>query len=144
MKWVKKGLIYKPSQKIDWAKSHAQVPTVLIRDDSIRVFFASRPRQDLSLTTFVDLDINDPSTVLYENPAPILELGGTGEFDEHGIMPSSIINKDGVVYLYYSGWSRGYSLPYHNYTGLAISEDGGDTFQKFSKGPIIDLSLIHI
>ena len=140
MKWIKKGLVYKPSQKIDWAKTHAQVPTVLIRDDSIRVFFASRPRQDLSLTTFVDLDINDPSIVLYENPKPILQLGGIGEFDEHGIMPSSIINKDGLIYLYYSGWSRGHSLPYHNYTGLAISEDGGNTFQKFSKGPIIDRS----
>lgn len=144
MKWLKKGLLYTPSNKIEWAKTHAQVPTVLVNNDTLRVFFAARPRPDLSLTTYIDLDINDFDNVLYEHPNPILDLGGIGEFDEHGIMPSSIIKKDGVVYLYYSGWSKGQSLPYQNYTGLAISEDGGDTFEKVSKGPVIDRTPFEI
>ena len=114
MNWIKKGLLYKPSKNISWAKTHAQVPTVLLKDDRIRVFFATRPRQDLSLTTYVDLDINNPSNILYENPDPILQLGEIGAFDEHGIMPASIIDKEGIIYLYYTGWSRGFSLPYHN------------------------------
>jgi len=59
-------------------------------------------------------------------------------------MPSSVIKKDGLVYLYYSGWSRCYSVPYSNYTGLALSEDGGSTFRKYSRGPIIDRTPFEI
>jgi predicted GH43/DUF377 family glycosyl hydrolase len=119
-------------------KSHAQVPTLLIKEDRLRVYFSSRPKKNISLTTFVDIDIDDFSKILYLHPKPILKLGSPGTFDEHGIMPSSVVENDGLVYLYYSGWSRGHSLPYSNYTGLAISEDGGNTFKKFSYGPIID------
>jgi hypothetical protein len=138
MQWIKKGLLFQPGRTDSWMNSHAQVPTVLVKEDRLRIYFASRPKKDLSLTSYVDLDINDFSSVLYINPKPILELGDLGTFDEHGIMPSSVIEKDGLVFLYYSGWSRGLSLPYSNFTGLAISENGGATFRKYSKGPIID------
>jgi hypothetical protein len=52
-------------------------------------------------------------------------------------MPSCAIRTEGKVYLYYSGWSRSASVPYTNATGLAISEDGGETFEKVSPGPIL-------
>jgi predicted GH43/DUF377 family glycosyl hydrolase len=132
MKWKKKGVIFGPDQEEGWMKSHAQVPTVLVKEDRLRVYFAARPRQTLSLTTYVDIDINDFSRVLYLNPDPILEPGSEGAFDENGIMPSAVVEDDGVVYLYYSGWSRGVGVPYSNYTGLAVSSNGGSTFEKFS------------
>ncbi len=118
-------------------KSHAQVPTPLVREEFIRVYFSSRPESNLSLTTFVDLDIEDPGKILRLNPTPILELGKPGTFDEHGIMPSCAVRNGSKVYLYYSGWSRGASVPYTNSTGLAVSDDGGQTFKKISNGPIL-------
>lgn len=138
MKWIKKGMLFQTGQQYSWMKTHAQVPTVLVMKDRLRIYFASRPEKELSLTTFVDVDINDISKVLYLHPEPILDPGRIGMFDEHGIMPASIIKKDNLVYLYYSGWSRGSSLPYNNYTGLAISKDGGMSFEKYSYGPVID------
>jgi hypothetical protein len=68
-----------------------------------------------------------------------MSLGGEGAFDEHGMMPSSIVKKDGVVYLYYSGWKRtNYkNRPYENFTGLALSKDNGETFERYSKNPVI-------
>lgn len=125
-------------------RSHAQVPTLLVKDDRLRIYFASRPEKSLSLTTYVDLDLDDFSNVLYLHPEPIIDLGGPGTFDEHGIMPSSVVEKDGAVYLYYSGWSRGTSVPYSNYTGLAISEDGGSSFKKFGEEPIIGRNIHEI
>lgn len=119
-------------------KTHAQVPTCLVLPDRLRVYFASRPRKNLSLATFVDLDPSDPTRVLFLNPEPILELGGPGAFDQHGIMPAATVRLDRTVYLYYSGWSRGVGVPYSNYTGLAVSEDEGVTFRKISPGPIVD------
>jgi sucrose-6-phosphate hydrolase SacC (GH32 family) len=120
--------------------SHAQVPTVLSlpKQNIIRVYFSSRPRQNISLTSYVDLNSSNLSEINFLNPEPILELGGLGMFDEHGIMPSSVIKHEDVVFLYYSGWSTGTTLPYSNFTGLAISEDNGKFFKKLGKGPILD------
>ena len=138
--WRKKGLIFKPEGQHGWMNSHAQVPTVisLPEENITRVFFSSRPRQNLSLTTYVDLNTSVLSEIIFLNPTPILELGGLGMFDEHGIMPSSVVKHEDVVFLYYSGWSTGTTLPYSNFTGLAISEDNGKTFKKVGMGPILD------
>jgi predicted GH43/DUF377 family glycosyl hydrolase len=112
--------------------------------DRVRVFFATRPKPDLSMTTFCDLDKSNFNHILYIHDKPVVDLGGPGTFDEHGIMPSSIIVKDDSIFLYYSGWSRSVGVPYNNYTGLAISEDGGFTFQKIFKGPILDRTKLEI
>src|SRR5712692_891038 len=141
MKWQKRGLIFSPGNEGGWMKTHAQVPTPLACEGFIRVYYSSRPQPNLSLTTFVDLDLHDPEKVLRINPDPILPLGKVGTFDEHGIMPSCAVNAGKTVMLYYSGWSRGVSVPYTNSTGLAISEDGGETFRKISDGPILSKGL---
>jgi predicted GH43/DUF377 family glycosyl hydrolase len=141
MKWQKQGFIFGPHNASAWMKTHAQVPTPLLCDGFIRVYFSSRPERNLSLTTFVDLEAANPARILRLNPTPILEPGKPGTFDEHGIMPSSAISDGSKVFLYYSGWSRSVSVPYTNSTGLAISEDGGETFRKVSDGPILSKSL---
>jgi len=88
MIWQKQGLIFSPNDQGGWMKTHAQVPTPLVCEDFIRVYFSSRPEPKVSLTTFVDLDLDDPKKILRLNSTPILELGKPGTFDEHGIMPS--------------------------------------------------------
>lgn len=137
MKWHKHGLILSLNGAGGWMKSHAQVPTPLVCEGFIRVYFASRPERNVSLTTFVDLDLDNPARILRLNPNPVLELGKPGTFDEHGIMPSCAVRHGSQVFLYYSGWSRGASVPYTNATGLAVSDDGGQTFNKISEGPIL-------
>ncbi len=137
MKWHKHGLVFAPDGAGGWMNSHAQVPTPLVGEGFVRVYFSSRPESSMSLTTFVDLDLEDPSRILRLNPNPILELGKPGTFDEHGIMPSCAVRNGSQVFLYFSGWSRGASVPYTNSTGLAISDDGGQTFKKISDGPIL-------
>jgi len=118
--------------------SHAQIPTVLVLEDRLRVYFATRPQKDLTLTTFVDLDKRDPRRILYIHNRPVLELGRRGMFDNHGIMPNFVVSVNGEVLLYYVGWYRGSSIPYHNAIGLAVSEDNGRTFRKMFEGPILD------
>ena len=139
--WQKQGLIFKPNNEAGWMKTHAQVPTPLVGDSFIRVYFSSRPEPNLSLTTFVDLDIENPHNILRLNPSPILDPGQPGTFDEHGIMPSCAVRNGSQVFLYYSGWSRSASVPYTNSTGLAISNDGGETFRKVSDGPVLSKGI---
>ncbi len=135
--WARRGRIFCPSGEFGWMNSHAQVPTVLVKPDRFRVYFATRPERGLSMTTFVDLDRADPFRILYLHDRPILELGRPGTFDEHGIMPSAVVEVGDEIRLYYSGWSQCVGVPYTNSTGLAISRDGGATFERFSEGPIL-------
>jgi predicted GH43/DUF377 family glycosyl hydrolase len=137
-RWEKIGLITGVIEKINWTASHAQVPTLLLLDDRLRVYFSTRPQPDITQTTYCDLDVNDLTKVLYVHDRPILDLGEPGTFDQYGIMPSSVVKHNNKIYLYYSGWSRSVGVPYSNYTGLALSDDYGKTFRKLFKGPVID------
>jgi predicted GH43/DUF377 family glycosyl hydrolase len=138
MEWFKQGKVFEPHGRFGWMNTHAQIPTVLVMDDRLRVYFATRPRNDLTLTTFLDLDRNNPHDILYVHDKPVLEPGRPGMFDNHGVMPNYVTVVDGKVWLYYVGWYRGSTIPYHNAVGLAVSEDGGITFSKMFEGPILD------
>jgi hypothetical protein len=121
-----------------WMSSHTQVPTVLVLKDRLRVYFASRLKSGMSLPTFIDLDLEDPTRILRLHPKPILELGEDGMFDEHGIIPNHVFWHEGRVHLFYVGWSRRESIPYSNWMGMAVSDDGGVVFRKAFQGPILD------
>jgi len=146
--WHKKGKIFDPSNRFDWMESYAQVPTPLILEDKIRVFFTCRPKADsngafISHTTFLDLDLADPQRIIYIHDKPIIKMGDIGTFDEFGVHPTSVIKKDGKVYLYYTGWSRSASVPYQTWIGLLISNNDGRTFERVSDGPIIGNSIVN-
>ena len=40
--------------------------------------------------------------------------------------------------MYYLGWNLGVTVPWRNSIGLAISRDGGKTFVKHSRAPLLD------
>lgn len=137
MRWVKRGKIFTAAGQAGWMQSHTQVPSALVQEDRIRIYFSTRPEDGMSRTTFVDVDIDDPSRILYLHERPILSLGEDGTFDEHGNIPNHVFVHDGKIHLFYVGWSRRQSVPYSNWMGLAISEDG-TKFEKAFKGPILD------
>jgi len=136
--WEKKGIIFTPEKGSDLIRSHTQIPTALVLEDRIRIYFATRPRPGLSQTTYMDVDSNDPKKIIYVHDQPILELGEAGMFDEHGIMPNHVLALNDRVYLYYVGWSRRESVDYSNWIGLAVSDDSGRTFRKKYQGPVVD------
>jgi hypothetical protein len=119
---------------------HSQLPVSDVLEDRISVYYSTRDLDGKSVPMKVDLDINDP-TVIITRPLPVeLKLGKPGFFDWSGIMPTKLLSLNGVKMLYYIGWSRRIDVPYHNNLGLAISEDGGNTWNKFSDGPIFSTS----
>ncbi|MBA2849157.1 hypothetical protein G4V39_00155 [Thermosulfuriphilus ammonigenes] len=137
--WKKIGLIFKPNSEFYWMKSHAQLPTVDHLDASIyRVYFASRDEYNISRIGYFDIDIRFPDIILDCSVSPVLSPGPPGCFDEHGVYPSSIITINGIKYLYYIGWNKGSEYPlFYSSIGLAISEDGGKNFYRFSSAPIM-------
>ena len=130
--WVKKGLIYSVKGNKEWMTSHAQVPTVdKVSEDKVRIYYCTRDNKNRSLTTFIECEASEPKKILYEHNNPILPLGKLGTFDDSGVMPSCIINHDGRKYLYYIGWNTGITARYRVAHGLAISNDNGETFEKY-------------
>lgn len=140
MLWEKKGLIYLPSGNDTWSKTHAQVPTPFFieSENIIRVFYATRNSDNKSLISFIDLDANDPLKIIFINPEPLLMSGKKGTFDDSGVMPSWAIEHQGLLYLYYIGWNVRNTVPYYNSVGLAVSNDIGRSFKRFSEGPLWD------
>lgn len=145
MQFKKKGLIFCPSGEGGIMKTHAQVPTILpLYDEGIlRIYFSTRPDPKLSVMCYLDVDIENPQKIISINEKSLLPFGKPGTFDEFGIMPSTIVRKNGFIFMYYTGWSRGTTVPYLNAIGLAISEDNGKTFYKYSEGPIVERRIFE-
>ena len=142
MKWIKNGLIYCPEGQYYWNKTHAQIPlSFIVDDDTLRIYYSSRDEYNRSNLSYIEVEINNPSVIKYIHNKPLLNFGHLGEFDDSGIMPSCIVRMDGKTYLYYTGWNVGVNIHYILAIGLAISEDNGRTFTKFSNGPILDRSV---
>ncbi|KAA3621339.1 MAG: hypothetical protein DWP94_10630 [Flavobacterium sp.] len=136
--WIKKGCIYKVDGSKLWNKTHSQVPVVdIISSNRLRIYYATRDEDGRSGTSFIEVNSENPQQIEYVHDSLILELGKPGTFDDSGIMPTCIINKDGFKYLYYIGWTTRHTVPFSNSIGLAISKDGGKTFSKMFKGPVI-------
>ena len=71
----------------------------------------------------------------------VIPLGGLGCFDEHGIFPMNVLRHNDAVYGYICGWNRRVSVSVDTAIGLAISRDGGLTFQRIGDGPVLAASL---
>ena len=145
--WRKLGKIFDPRSAAGrpWMSEFAQAPSTLILDDRVRVYFSTRPPPDtngqyVSRSAFVDLRRDDLFDVLRVAERPILELGQTGTFDEFGTYPISVARSGSDVVAYYGGWTRCESVPFDVAIGMAVSRDGGETFERLGPGPVLGAS----
>lgn len=144
MTWVKKGLIYVPEAKGDWMVSHAQMPVVDVLDDGlIRIYFGTRNSHNHTQTTYIEAQAENPENITYAHDGLVLGCGELGCFDDGGAMPSWILDHDGRKYLYYVGWNAGVTVSYRNSIGVAVSEDGGKSFKRMFKGPVVDRTRLE-
>lgn len=145
--WKKLGKVFTPQDVTgrDWLREFAQAPSTLVLDDVVRVYFSCRPPADaqgqyVSYSAYVDLDRQDLFRIRQVAEQPILALGGLGEFDEFGTYPVSVIPAGQELRAYYGGWTRCESVPFNVAIGCARSTDGGRTFEKLGRGPVLSYS----
>lgn len=148
MKWEKLGIVYDPTKdkdRPDWRYDYAQGINALICDKYIRIYFCCREKPDelgrtVSRMTYLDVEKKDPTKVIRVADHPVIELGGLGEFDEFGQYPFSVIRDGDIIRGFFGGITRCQSVPFNAAIGECISEDGGDTFKKIGKGPVLSYS----
>lgn len=129
--WEKKGILFKNHG----ITKGSQLPVVDTNySDIYRIYYSARDKENRSFPKYANF--TKDLKLISDYPLN-LELGKPGAFDSHGIMPTEVITlEDGTKYLYYIGWSKRLDVPYWNSIGLAISEDEGRSWKKYSEGPI--------
>lgn len=149
MKWTKLGQIFDPAQHTlpNGCKQFAQSPQALVFDDFVRIYFSTRAVDPgngkyLSHISFVDMDKKLKNTIGVADNT-VIPLGGLGCFDEHGIFPMNVLRHGDAIYGYTCGWNRRVSVSVDTAIGLAISRDGGLTFQRTGDGPVLAASRLE-
>jgi len=142
MEWIKFGNIYNIENGSGWRHSHTHKPTVLVLEKKIRVYFGVRDESNHTRTTYVDLNKEDLTQVIYEHNNAVLDLGELGAFDDEGANVSSIVMHNEDLYMYFIGWNTGKTVPSRNASGLAISNDKGENFKRISDGPVMGINRL--
>ncbi|HTH57354.1 MAG TPA: hypothetical protein VL728_14995 [Cyclobacteriaceae bacterium] len=136
--WEKMGRIYE-NKSLHF--THASVPLAWLETDgSYTIFFTARNQKNQSVPYSLSFDL-DRLKVLHISETPLLLPGRAGEFDSDGVMPSCLVRRNDLLYLFYIGWNRAVDVPFRNSIGLAISKDGGRIFTKAFNGPIVDRGI---
>lgn len=141
MEWRKLGMVYVPDGSRWWARRRAYLPTPQILDGGgiIRVFYSGLDSEWVGRIGCVDLDAEDPTRILHDYADPVLDVGGRGEFDEHGVTPSCLLKADAWEWLFYYGWQRVVGVPPLMFTGLARRPAAENMpFARFYHVPLLD------
>lgn len=136
--WKTHGLIIKPLNT-NWSKSHCMVPTIINLNNKItRVFYATRNIKNQSVISYSDIhfDKNDKISRVDQSKIISLDIGELGNFDDNGVLPSSIIKIKNKYYMYYIGWQPRSTTRYSLKGGLAISNNCKN-FVRVSKSPVL-------
>jgi hypothetical protein len=144
MRWKKLGLIFESSEGSGWRASHASIPTPLLLDSGlVRLYTNFQDTKGISRVGYLDLDIDEAgkAEVARVSAVPVLDIGAPGTFDENGVMVCSVVrSEDGRLFMYYVGFELGTKIRYRLLTGLAVSEDGGESFRRYRQTPVLERS----
>lgn len=142
MRWRKLGIVWKPDGGEAWARTHAAAPTPFrLNERVIRVFVTCLDDKGRGRPGYVDVAADRPTRVLGVLRRPSLDIGEPGAFDDNGLMAIGIVEAGpGVLFMYYAGFELCTKIRYRILTGLAISKDGGASFTRHGRAPILDRS----
>lgn len=139
MKWEKLGLVWNASNHLKWGDMGTLTPTpYLLGNDVIRVYCGVRDKKGVGRIGYFDVLEENPSIVVGFSENPVLDIGLPGAFDDNGMLLGDVIKVGDTVRMYYVGFQLATKAKFLAFGGVAMSEDNGNTFTRFSKSPIID------
>lgn len=143
MRWAKLGHVFVASGQHDWMVTHASNPTAdHLGNGQFRIYFSARDNANRSSVGWLEIDIRDPVRVVRIADRAALQPGPIGTFDDSGCSIGAIVTEGRQKLMYYMGWNLGVTVPWRNSIGLAVSEDGGETFVRTTPAPLVDRSEV--
>ncbi len=139
MKIEKKGLIYCPQGEHPWEKDSFMTPHAMKHGNGvIRIWGGSRDTEGISRIKYIDVAEDNPQKIIRISNQISLDIGNPGCFDDNGMILGDVINVGNKLYMYYVGFQHVQKAKFFAFSGLAISEDRGETFSRVSEVPILD------
>ena len=139
MCWKKLGTLVVPNERLSWCTTHTGPSFVTSLGGEPKLFVTGRDSDNCSHIGVFTLNWESGKlSVITESAREVFSPGELGTFDESGVSYPWIVHHEGRVFMYYVGWVSGGRTRFQNYTGLAISEDGGFTFRRPQSVPILD------
>ena len=141
--WKKIGLVYKCSRDKSWRDNSGLTPTPLLLNNGVmRVFAGFRDTEGVSRIGYVDYDQNNRVIPIGQSEKPVLDIGKDGAFDDNGIILGDVILEKDHIRMYYVGFQIISKAKFLAFSGLAISNDYGISFQRIQETPILDRSKL--
>ena len=141
MGWRRLGRLLLDVSAAPWAATHAALPVVETLDrDRFVVYLSLRDSDGRARIGRSVLTMAAKPALAPLDAEPVLDLGTLGAFDDSGVTSSSVVRSNGRQFLFYTGWSRGVTVPFYLAAGLAIS-DGGP-FRRASPAPLLDRTSV--
>jgi hypothetical protein len=138
VRWRKQGLVWGPDGFAPWAQHSALQPTPLLFEGGpLRIYAGMRDADGRGSVGFVDLDPSDPSRVLRVSERPALAPSDAGAFAVDGVIPAFAVRVGDLIRLYYTGFVQRRDVRFQAFSGLAVSDDGGETFRAQADEPIL-------
>lgn len=124
---------------LEWQTGGVITPTPYQLDDNtFRVFAGFRDNEGVSRIGYIDLDSDNPLIVKKLSTKPSLDVGRNGCFDDNGMILGDVKVINSKLYMFYIGFQLVKKVKFLAFTGLAVSEDQGETFVRVSEAPILD------
>ena len=140
--WRRLGRLELDTSGARWAASHAALPvTEPDGIDSWRVYLSLRDGQGRARIGRTRLRLAPHPALEPLEAEPVLGLGALGTFDDSGVTSSCLVLDGDRRLLFYTGWSRGVTVPFYLAAGLAVSTRGGP-FQRFSAAPLLERTAV--
>jgi hypothetical protein len=140
--WRRLGRLTLDVSAAPWAATHASTPVVEpLGSGGWSVYVSVRDAHGRSRIGRARLTMTPAPALTPLEPDPVLDLGLLGTFDDNGVTSSCLVTVRQRRYLYYTGWTRGVSVPFYLAAGLAVSDNDGP-FRRLSHAPLLDRSPV--
>lgn len=141
MEWKKRGLIFCPNKMNAWIDNSVLTPQPLLLDDErIRIYTSFRDKLGIGRIGYIDLEAKNPRNILSISKSPVLDIGRNGTFDDNGVILGDVLRVKDKIYMYYVAFQLVNKVKFLAFSGLAISDDEGESFQRVQEYPVLDRS----
>ena len=136
--WRRLGRLGLDTSRASWAHTHAALPVIdSLGNDRFRLYVSLRDEQGRARIGRTTLTMAESPGLEPLDPEPVVDLGPLGAFDDGGVTTSCLVTTGRTRLLYYTGWTRGVTVPFYLAAGVVASEGDGP-FERISAAPLLD------
>jgi hypothetical protein len=113
-----------------------------LNQTACRVYFSGRDPEGRAQIGYFDFAPQNSASPPALSDSAVIRCGELGTFDDRGATSSCVVEWQGRLYQYYTGWNLGVTVPFYYGIGLAISDDSGRIFHKASAAPVLGRTAV--